>query len=149
MSVRLESENQKYKQNEKQGEYYSDFLHTFIPHPNTGQISRKVNVDSVTLALRNLLMTNKYERLRNPEFGSNIRRYLFEHFTATNAKEIEERIRETVITFEPRVKILDEEDDGVVVVMDEENNRIDITIKFAILHTNKVNVLDLTFYRVR
>jgi len=44
----------------------------------------------------NLLLTHKGERLGNPEFGSNIHRFLFEENTPELAKSIEQDVRDTM-----------------------------------------------------
>lgn len=144
MGARIQSTTDKYRQSGGASEMYSDFLHTFIPHPNTGQITRKTNVDSVKMSLRNLLFTNKYERRKNPEFGTNLRRFLFEPFGINTEREIKTEIEYAVDRFEPRVRIED-----VFVNSDEDANAIAIRIIFIVIESEAKQQLDLTFYRVR
>lgn len=144
MGARLAEKNDKYLQSGAENEIYSDFLHTFIPHPNTGQITRKTNVDSVKMSLRNLLLTNKYERLRNPRFGGNIRRWLFEQFIPTTYIEIENEIRTMVENYEPRVNLID-----VIVTPNEEQNMIAVDITFNVITSANIEKLELSLYRIR
>ena len=108
MGVKTARSNEEYKISAKNRDLFSDFNHSFLPHPNTGQISRKTNVDSVKMALRNLLLTNKYERLRDPEYGGNIRRWLFENLEPVNVtREIKRHIEEMIRNNEPRVRVIE------------------------------------------
>jgi len=96
------------------------------------------------MSLRNLILTNKYERLRNPEFGGNIRRYLFETFTPSTATEIEDEIKYMVRNYEPRVQLLDTK-----VTPDEDNNTMNIRIIFRTNLVSERQEVELTLYRVR
>lgn len=144
MGARLAQQNDEYIQSGADSEVYSDFLHAFLPHPNTGQITRRTNVDAVKQSIRNIVLTNKYERLRNPTFGGNIRRYLFEPFTATTSAELEQEIRETIERYEPRADI-----DQIEVTPNEDNNSIAVSIVFYVVMERDAQRVDLTLYRVR
>ena len=144
MGVKTATENDEYRQSARNRDLYSDFNHTFLPHPNTKQISRKVNVDAVKLAVRNLVLTNKYERLRNPEFGGNITHYLFEELNKDTAREIENDIKWLIDTYEPRAKVID-----VVSYLPDDGNYIDLTITFNVITSKEVEDLNITLYRVR
>ena len=144
MGIRIAKENDEYRQSGAQSDKYSDLNKSFLPNPNTGQITRKVNVESVKQALRNLLLTNKYERLRNPEFGTRLNRFLFEQFDSHIEEEIKEEIYNAIETHEPRVRVLD-----CTVDSQTDNNAIVINIEFAIITSNQPANLELTLYRVR
>lgn len=144
MGVKTATKNDEYRQSARNRDIYSDFNHTFLPHPNTKQISRKVNVDAVKLAVRNLVLTNKYERLRNPEFGGNITHYLFEELNKDTAREIENDIKWLIDTYEPRAKVID-----VVSYLPDDGNYIDLTITFNVITSKEVEDLNITLYRVR
>lgn len=145
MGVKTAKENQDFKITGKTRDIFSDFNHSFRAHPNTGQISRRTNVDAVKLALRNLILTDKYQRLRNPDFGGNIRRYLFEQIDDDLIPdEMDTHIRYMVKTYEPRVRIID-----VNVVPEIDQGLINISITFSILTSQTDETLDITLYRVR
>lgn len=145
MGVKTARSNEEYKITAKNRDLFSDFNHSFLPHPNTGQIGRKTNVDSVKLALRNLILTNKYERLRNPRFGSNITHWLFEQLNdPRQTREIEEHIKEVVKNHEPRVRLLE-----VKATADDEGNAVHVYIQFSIVSSKSSEDLNITLYRVR
>jgi len=144
MSARKVKDEDRYKQTGSNYQIYSDFDQSFLPHPFTGQITRRTNVDAVKMSIRNLILTNKYERLRNPEFGGNVRRYLFENFSTTIGGEIEDQIRSIITNYEPRARVLD-----VTVTSDENNNTLDVTIVFSVITSQNRQEINLTLYRVR
>lgn len=144
MGIKTALKNDEYKVTGKPTDTYSDFNHTFLPHPNTGQISRKTNVDAVKLSLRNLILTNKYERLRNPAFGTNIRRFLFETYDGFIEDELRSEITRAVETFEPRVRLIE-----IDVQTQPDDNSIYINIEFAVISSQNTSNLELVLYRVR
>lgn len=143
MAARIQSEIDQFRQVGGSDQVYSDFVHNFIPHPNTGQLTRKVNVDAVKMSLRNIILTNKYERLRNPRFGGNIRRYLFEQFGESTRSEMSLRIRNMIENYEPRAQISE-----IFIVENEDMNSINISILFYVSSNESQQQLDLTLYRV-
>jgi phage baseplate assembly protein W len=144
MGARIETYNDKYLQSGATTELFTDFITSFLPHPKTGRITMRKDIDSVKQALRNLILTDKYERRKNPEFGCNIRHYLFENFGRNTEIEIKNTIENTIENFEPRVRVLD-----VIVNAIEDKNRLDIRIEFSVLNSDDPQALDLTLYRVR
>ena len=57
---------------------FKDLNITFKKHPVTNDVVVSRDASAIKQAIQNLLLTNKGERLMNPEYGSDIRRYLFE-----------------------------------------------------------------------
>lgn len=144
MSVKEVLERERFKKAGSETELYSDFLASFLPHPNSGSITRRVNVESVKMSIRNLLLTNKYERLRKPNFGTNIRRHLFDNFSPTIERRIEQDIRSAIDQHEPRVRILE-----IITTPNEERNQLTIRIDFAVAMVQQPQTIELTLYRVR
>jgi phage baseplate assembly protein W len=123
---------------------YSDFLNNLNPHPNTKSLVVSKNTESVRRAIRNLILTNKYERPYNPKFGGNIRKYLFEQATPQTAFSIKEDIKQIVKNYEPRARVED-----VIVSAFPDDNAYAITIIFSVRNETNPVRLDLTLYRVR
>lgn len=144
MSARKATKYEKYQQSSGDSQVFSDFDNAFLPHPFTGQITRRTNVDAVKMALRNLILTNKYERLRNPEFGGNIQKYLFENIDRSLAIDIENDIKYLIRNYEPRVRLIQ-----VKATPDEDNNALNIRIIFATNLDVGDQEVELTLYRVR
>jgi len=58
---------------------YSDLDLNFTIHPVKKDINRHVGDMAVINSIKNLVLTNHYERPFQPDIGSNIRRLLFEN----------------------------------------------------------------------
>ena len=56
-------------------------------------------------AIRVILMTELRERIRLPEFGGDLGRYLFEPNTVTTRHQIQERITRALAQWEPRINV--------------------------------------------
>ena len=88
-------------------EFYSDFLTDLTPHPVSGETLRLVNENAVTRSIKNLMNTNKGERLYQPDIGGDIRKLLFEPMTDATAEILSATIQQTITNYEPRAKVLD------------------------------------------
>ena len=85
---------------------FKDLNITFKKHPVTNDVVVSKDASAIKQAIVNLLMTNKGERLMNPNYGSDIRRYLFEPLDYGTANQITGNIKSTIDTFEPRITVL-------------------------------------------
>lgn len=145
MAVRITKYNDQYKQISQTAELYSDFNHFFKANPFTGDIGRKTDIESVKQSIRNILLTNKYERLRDPQLGTVLNHFLFENYNGSStSSEIENEIKQTLKKYEPRANII-----KVKVVNQEETNSIELSIKFSVINIEKEETLNLSLYRVR
>jgi len=133
-----------FTETDKQRNVYSDFLTDMNAHPQKKNIVVSKNEEAVKRAIRNLILTNKYERLYQPRFGGNIRKYLFEPASPQLAKAIETDIRMTIENFEPRARVED-----VVVSAYPDDNAYSVRIVFSTRTLQAPTTLDLTLYRVR
>lgn len=84
---------------------FKDLNITFKKHPVTDDVVVSRDVSAIKQAIVNLLLTNKGERLMNPGYGSDIRRYLFEPLDYGTANQIKGNIRDTIERFEPRISV--------------------------------------------
>ena len=85
---------------------YSDFFTDFSRSSDTGQLNRKTNENAVKQAVRNLLLTDHYERPFQPTIGSNLRSLLFEPFTVATEIRAKEYIEEVFDNWEPRADLI-------------------------------------------
>lgn len=63
---------------------------------------QKSDKDLLKESITRILLTSKGERLNNPEFGSNLQRFLF---SQAEFEEIEEDIKDSLARWEPRVSV--------------------------------------------
>jgi len=145
MATKILRENEEYKLNSKAADIFSDFNHFFKANPFTGDIGRKTQSEAVKQSIRNIVLTNKYERLRNPRFGSRISRFLFEPFFDTKTgDEIADEIRSSIAKYEPRAVV-----EKITVRNSEEQDAISVVLVYSIRNVERQETLNLTLYRVR
>jgi phage baseplate assembly protein W len=82
---------------------FRDFDFNLKPNPKTGDILLKSTSDSIKQSVRNLLLTQFYERPFRPFLGSNITASLFELPSPDLAIMMEREILRVIETHEPRV----------------------------------------------
>lgn len=124
--------------------YYSDFLMNLNRHPESNIVVRATNEESVKKALRNLLLTNRGERLYQPNIGTDIRNLLFENMSPIVADLLKGKIHEAITTYESRVNILD-----IIVIPNDARNSYEVGIVFEIINSVDPVSINLTLYRVR
>tara|TARA_B100000963_G_C22634787_1_gene676978 strand:+ start:1996 stop:2388 length:393 start_codon:yes stop_codon:yes gene_type:complete len=84
---------------------FKDININFKRHPVTNDLVVSKDASAVKQALISLLLTNRGERLFQPDYGSDIRSQLFEPLDYATAANIKRSIFDTVKTFEPRIRI--------------------------------------------
>ena len=70
-----------------------------------GRIAWSQGEANVRESIRIILLTDERERLRQPEFGGGLQRFLFEPNTATTRQLIRDRIQRAIAEWEPRVRL--------------------------------------------
>jgi phage baseplate assembly protein W len=100
------------------------------------------NEYAIINSVKNLILTNFYERVFQPQWGSNIRRLLFENVDNLIAARIEKEIEETILNFEPRVQI-----SNITAIPDADRNAYGITLEFFII--NNANPVTINFFLER
>jgi phage baseplate assembly protein W len=96
--------------------------------------------DQIKSNLINLLLTNKGERLYNPEFGADLKTILFEGITEETNTIIKTLINTNVAIFVPEVTIT-----NLSIVKDEDHNTISITIQYRINISGKGDEITVQF----
>lgn len=121
---------------------FKDLDLSFKIHPIRKDINIHKNEYAVINSVKNLILTNHYERPFQPEIGSNIRRLLFEQVDSVTAAQIERDIVETVNNFEPRVKV-----SKVIASAAPDDNGYKILLEFFII--NNPNPVTINFFLER
>jgi phage baseplate assembly protein W len=123
---------------------YSDLDLDFLPHPTTGDVIRKTGADAIKRSVRNLILTNFYEKPFRPSIGSNTLRLLFDNITPLTSNFIRDAIFEVIRNYEPRVEIVD-----IKVDMDIDNNGYNVRFDFIVLNRNAPLTMSLFLERIR
>ena len=85
-------------------EAYKDLDLNFMAHPITGDVTTKSDSEAVKRAVKNIVLTNYYERPFKPSLGGNIRVLLFELNTDRQLNRARDRLADTITALEPRVE---------------------------------------------
>lgn len=108
-------------------ELYKDLPLSFNRHPITKKVNALVNADAVKQAVKNIVLTNFYERPYNPRFGGNVTAQLFENADPFLEYNLATNIRQSLENFEPRANII-----SIVVNSEADTNTLSAKIKFGI-----------------
>jgi phage baseplate assembly protein W len=123
---------------------YSDIDLTFNRLPVTNDIALRYNDQSVIASVRNLLLTNFYERPFQPSLGSNIDAILFEQSDGITSNILENEIRNVIKNFEPRVTI-----NQIIIQPDLDNNSFNLTMSFFIGNNTTPTTVNMLLQRSR
>ena len=94
------------RQNEKKStRVYKDLNLNFDVNPITSDVTTVTDVNAVKRSVRNLLLTNHYDRPFHPEIGSNVQYLLFENFGPITGNQLSRQIEELIANFEPRARV--------------------------------------------
>ena len=123
---------------------YSDLDLTFNKIPVTKDVALSYDEQSVIRSVRNLLLTNTYDRLFQPKIGSNVTKLLFENIDPLTASLLQSEITNTIKNFEPRVSI-----QSVVVQPNTDYNAYTVSLTFFIGNNSSPTAVNLLLQRSR
>jgi phage baseplate assembly protein W len=106
---------------------YSDIDMNFSIHPLYNDVLPIYDLDSIKQNLKNLLLTNQYDRLFQPEIYSNIASLLFEPADGFTEISLQTNIERIIDLYEPRISAYD-----VEVTDDSDSNAYRVFIKFQV-----------------
>ena len=106
---------------------YKDLNMSFTKNPATKDVARLFDIQAIKRSVKNIILTNKYERPFNPDFGCNLRGFLFENITEPLLVIIKDRVAMAIEKYEPRVSVED-----VIVKNSSDPNGIRISVSFLI-----------------
>jgi len=123
---------------------FTDLNLDFKIHPSTKRLVLSKDDLAVQRAVGHLLLTNRGERLFQPEIGCDIRNMLFEPATVSTAVDMKNIIENTIENFEPRVNVI-----KVDISPSVDRNSYDISLKFSVINQSTVRSLEFTLERLR
>ena len=99
--------------------------------------------EDIRRSIEILLSTTIGERFLQPEYGCNLEKYVFEPMNATIQTLIKLTVKNALIIFEPRIKLLSVKMDSTTFINE---GRADINIDYEIVGTNSRFNLVFPFY---
>jgi phage baseplate assembly protein W len=122
---------------------YRDLDLLFKAHPITGDVTTRSDVEAVKRSVKNIVLTNHYERPFKPGFGGSLRDLLFELNTDRKIRKVQERIANTIKNFEPRVDAVS------TIISNNDSNEINVQIFYTIKNTRRQQDVEFTITRAR
>ena len=101
-------------------------------------INKVTDITAVKRSIRNLVLTNHYEKPFHPEIGCGVREILFELMTPLSAHLLTRKVEEVITQYEPRAQLV-----GVKATPDLDRNAYELTIEFYVLNA-PTELVDLT-----
>jgi hypothetical protein len=126
---------------------FKDLDLSFNIHPVKKDINKHVGVKAVINSIKNLVLTNHYEKPFQPEIGSNVRKLLFENLDPITAIAMQREIYQVIKNYEPRAISDNQDDIQVVVKPDYDRNAFSVQIYFKIV--NQTQPITVTFFLER
>ena len=103
-------------------------------------INKVVSIQAVKRSIRNLVLTNHYEKPFHPEIGSGVRDMLFELMTPITSFILAKKIEDVIENFEPRARLV-----GVRALPNLDRNEYEVTVEFYVVNT-PTELVDLTMF---
>jgi phage baseplate assembly protein W len=110
---------------------YRDVALSFETNAATKDVIVKKDVDAVKQSVKNLILTNHFERPFHPEIGSGITNLLFEPLDPITANSLSRVIGEVITNFEPRAQVV-----SVDARPNAEANSYEVTIDFRVINVS-------------
>ena len=124
---------------------YRDLDLFFGRKPVSGDINILTDITNIKRAVRNLVLTNIYEKPFHPEIGSGVRDMLFENMTPLTSIILSKKVEEVIENFEPRVRLM-----SVSARPDLDRNIYEMTIEFFIKNApTELVTVDVFLERLR
>jgi phage baseplate assembly protein W len=115
-----------------------------LTHPSTGDLIFLKDEEAVKRAVKNIVLTNIYERHYDSSFGTGVLDSLFEDISILTTVILQDNILAALNTYEPRIEVI-----AVEVTPFEEEYGYQIVIQFRIKNSLKPLTVDLFVERVR
>jgi len=122
---------------------YKDIDLTFAAKPS-GEIFKKTDAAAVKQAVKNLMLTNYFEKPFQPKFGANLRALLFDLADEEAEEDIEDRCINAINVFEPRARAL-----NVTAIAKPDRNSIQVVVEFQVINTDEIVKFTSTLARLR
>lgn len=117
----------------------------FKAHPETGALSTLKNEEAIKQEIKNLIFTNKYEKLFQPNIYGDLHASLFESFDPISVQAIKAAIRDVINNYVDRAELVE------ITLTDrlEDSNGIEVTVIVKPVNFQKAITIELFLVRIR
>jgi len=129
----------------RSAQIYSDLDLFFGMNNSDKDVNIIYDVQAVKRSVRNLVLTNQYEKPFHPEIYSGVRGMLFELMTPTTAVILARQVEDVIENFEPRARLV-----GVRASPNLDQNSYEVSVEFYIVNApSELVELTLALERIR
>jgi phage baseplate assembly protein W len=96
--------------------------------------------EQVKYNLINLLLTNKGERVENPEFGCDIKKSIFDFINNENVSIIDNNIKRGIAMFIPEINL-----GNVIITPTPDQNTINIKVEYSMKISGEADEIQINF----
>ena len=120
-------------------------LDLFFGRKTNDDLNKVTDIEAVKRSVRNLILTNTFEKPFHPEIGGNVRGLLFENMTPMVSAVISRKIEDSIINHEPRARLV-----GVKTQPDFDTNVYNVSVYFYVANApTELVELDTFLERLR
>jgi phage baseplate assembly protein W len=123
---------------------YKDLDLDFGRNVVTNDVNKLTNIEAVKRSVRNLINTSHFERPFHPEIGSDVRALLFENMTPLTALNLQRKVQEVLVNFEPRIRLVQ-----IYATPDYDGNSYQLTVYFYVVGTTELVTVQTFLERLR
>jgi phage baseplate assembly protein W len=123
---------------------YKDLDLDFGRNVVTNDVNKLTNIEAVKRSVRNLINTSHFERPFHPEIGSDVRALLFENMTPLTALNLQRKVQEVLVNFEPRIRLVQ-----IYATPDYDGNSYQLTVYFYVIGTTELVTVQTFLERLR
>jgi phage baseplate assembly protein W len=123
---------------------YKDLDLNFNAHPVKKDINKHIDELAIINSVKNLLLTNHYEKPFHPEIGSNINKLMFDNMDTITVSALRREIEQVITNFEPRVNL-----SLIEVIPEYEDNKFKVNMEFYILNRTEPVTIEFFLNRER
>lgn len=123
---------------------YKDLDLTFAKHPVTNQPAVLKNANAISRSIKNLVLTNRFERLFQPNTYSDVVATLFENFDPITVQILKNAIIDVIKNNEKRAQLMD-----VIINEDFDNNGLEVTVMYMPLNAREIVEVRIFLERTR
>jgi len=96
--------------------------------------------DQIKSNLVNLLLTSVGERVMNPNFGCELKRFVFEGINENNISDLKISINNSISLYIPEITV-----SSIDVISNKDSNLIDITVSYVLNISNNADQVTVQF----
>ena len=112
----------------------------FSKKQGSDDVNKVTDIEAVKRSVRNLVLTNFYEKPFHPEIGSGVRDMLFENMSPITASVLTKKVEDVIENFEPRARLT-----SVRALPNLDRNEYEVTIEFFVVNA-PTELVDMTVF---